>query len=541
MPARISDDVWVWMDCRSSRLFGFSLNILTKARELAAATGGKAVACLLAPKGGVPLTASEGDGCRPSESVETACLEHGADQVLLLEHRRFATPQADLFAHALSEAVHAAGPRLVLVALTDFGRELAARTAFHCRAGLIADCHDLHVDGEGCIVGECPAWGGTIVSEITFAEGWGTGFATVQPHCCRAKPVAAPANDIQRRVIEHLPALSALRLLDSRPAAESQRKLENASIVVVGGAGLGSAQAFRNVRELAAAMGGEVGATRPPVLHHWVDETRMIGQTGKRVAPKLLISIGTSGASQYTAGIMEAETIVAINRDPEAAIFQIADTGIVADVHIFLPVLIERARKAVMRQLADALCDAELASQDGEDFGSRIRKLREGHAWSIESLAEATGQTPDFIQQVEDNVLSPPVGFLLQLAGALKVDPGTFLRKEEQVAIRDRRLEAYVKRTQDYAYQPLTDGREADHLRAFMVTIDPHGTHKPVAYKHEGEEFIFVMAGELELTLDQKAHVLKTGEHIHFNSYIPHRLKSLSSRPTRCLVVLYTV
>ena len=74
-----------------------------------------------------------------------------------------------------------------------------------------------------------------------------------------------------------------------------------------------------------------------------------------------------------------------------------------------------------------------------------------------------------------------------------------------------------------------------------MVTIEPHGAHKPVAYKHEGEEFIFVMAGELELTLDQKAHVLKTGEHIHFNSYIPHRLKSLSSEPTRCLVVLYTI
>jgi quercetin dioxygenase-like cupin family protein len=133
------------------------------------------------------------------------------------------------------------------------------------------------------------------------------------------------------------------------------------------------------------------------------------------------------------------------------------------------------------------------------------------------------------------------VGFLLRLAQALDVDPGTFLREEEQTAIRDRRLEAYVRRTQDYAYETLTEGREADHLRAFMVTIEPHGAHKPVAYKHEGEEFILVMAGELELTLDQKAHVLKAGEHIHFNSYTPHRLKSLSNDPTRCLVVLYTI
>ncbi len=541
MPAAPTSEIWVWMDCRSNHLFDFSLNVLTKACALAAAIGGEAVACLLAPKDGLQRAASQGDSCRLAASAEAACLAHGAHQVLVLENDRFATPRADLFAHALCQAVQSAGPRLVLAALTDFGRELAARTARLCRAGLIADCQDLIIDGEGRIIGECPAWGGAIVSQITFVEGWGTGFATVQPHCCRAEPVQAPADTVRREAVENLPELPALRMLNSRPAVESQRKLENAPIVVVGGAGLGSAQAFRHVRELAAVLGGEVGATRPPVLHHWVDENRLIGQTGKHVAPKLLISIGTSGATQYTAGIMEAETIVAVNRDPGAAIFQIADTGVVADVHTFLPVLIERARQAVMRQLADVLCEAEVKRQDGESFGSRIRKLREGHAWGIEALAEATGQTPDFIQHVEDDALSPPVGFLMRLAKALNVDPGTFLRKEEQVAIRDRRLEAYVRRTQNYSYQTLTEGGQADHLRAFMVTIEPHGAHKPVAYKHEGEEFIFVMAGELELILDQKAHVLKAGEHIHFNSYIPHRLKSLSGEPTRCLVVLYTI
>jgi electron transfer flavoprotein alpha subunit len=541
MSAVLTNDIWIWMDCRSNRLFNFSLNVLTKARTLAAATGGKTVACLIAAQDGTQLTASDGDGCELQAPVETTCLAHGADQVLILKNDRFANPRADLFAHALCQAVRADRPRLVLTALTDFGRELAARSARLCKAGLIADCQDVVIDDEGRIIGECPAWGGTIVSRITFAEGWGTGFATVQPHCCQARPIEKPANDIRRQTVDQLPEMPALRMLDSRPAPESRQKLENAATVVVGGAGLGSAQAFRNVRELAAVLGGEVGATRPPVLHHWVDADRLIGQTGRKVTPKLLLSIGTSGATQYTAGIMEAETIVAVNRDPKAPIFQIADTAVVADVHTFLPVLIERTRRAVMRQLADVLCEAEVAGPDGESFGRRIRKLREGHAWSIEALAEATGQTPDFIQQVEDDDLSPPVGFLLRLAGALGVDPGSFLRKEEQVAIRDRRLEAYVRRTRDYAYQTLTEGGEADHLRAFMVTIEPHGAHKPVAYKHEGEEFIFVMAGELELALDQKAHVLKTGEHIHFNSYIPHRLKSLSGEPTRCLVVLYTV
>ena len=425
--------------------------------------------------------------------------------------------------------------------MTDFGRELAARAARRCQAGLIADCQDIHIDADGRIIGACPAWGGSIVAEITFAEGWGTGFATVQPHCCQAQPIERPAGEIRRQSIDKLPASPALRMTDSRPAAESQRKLENAHIVVVGGAGLGNAKAFGKIRELAAVLGGQVGATRPPVLQHWVDETRLIGQTGKSVAPKLLISIGTSGAAQYTAGIMEADAIVVINRDPEAPIFQLADTAIVADANTFLPVLIERAQQAVMRQLADVLCEATVEREDNDGFGARLKKLREGHDWSIEALAEATGQTPDFIQEVEDNAISPPVGFLLRLSSALNVDPGTFLGKEEQVAIRDRRLEAYVRRTQNYSYQTLTEGSEADHLRAFMVTIEPHDTHKPVAYKHEGEEFIYVISGELELTLDKKSHVLKPGEHMHFNSYIPHRLKSLSNEPTRCLVVLYTI
>ncbi|HWR91208.1 MAG TPA: XRE family transcriptional regulator, partial [Desulfobacterales bacterium] len=205
-----------------------------------------------------------------------------------------------------------------------------------------------------------------------------------------------------------------------------------------------------------------------------------------------------------------------------------------------LPKLIERAQRSMMRRLADLLCETGARGTRGNGFGARLRKLREGRGWSLEALAEATGQPPEFIAQVEAEEISPPVSFLLGLAGALGVDPGTFLRREEQVSIRDRRLESYVRRTQNYSYQTLTEGGAHDHLRAFLVTIEPHQTHKPVAYKHEGEEFVYVISGELELTLGSKALVLKPGEHSHFNSYIPHKLKSLSGEHTRCLVVLYT-
>jgi electron transfer flavoprotein alpha subunit len=299
---------------------------------------------------------------------------------------------------------------------------------------------------------------------------------------------------------------------------------------------------FALVRELAAALGGEVGATRPPVLYHWVAEERLIGQTGKSVRPRLLISAGASGAIQYTAGIMESETIVAINRDPAAPIFQVADIGIVADAKTFLPLLNQQAKQAAMRRLADAACAIDTAAQTPPGgFGALVRQLRQARDWPVEELARATGQTPEFITRVENDELSPPVSFILGMAQAMQVDPSTFLRKETQTAIRDRRVQAYHQRTQAYSYTTLTPEAANSHLRAFMITIEAHRDHKPVAYKHEGEEFIFVMEGDLELTLGSKVHQLKPGESVHFNSDVAHKLKSLSSEPTRCLVVLYTV
>ena len=314
--------------------------------------------------------------------------------------------------------------------------------------------------------------------------------------------------------------------------------------MVAGGAGLGDMRGFGLVRELAATLGGEVGATRPPVLYHWVEEERLIGQTGQTVRPKLLISVGISGAVQFTAGIAQADMVVAINRDPAAAIFQLADIGIVADANVLLPLLNQQAGQAAMRRLADAAC---AVNREGEaqaprcGFGALVRQLRQARNWSIEEMAHATGQTPEFISQVEADQLSPPVGFILRMAQAMQIDPSAFLHKEERAAIRDRRAQAYYQRTQSYSYTTLTPEAANSHLRAFMVTIEPHHDHKPVAYKHEGEEFIHVMEGDLQLTLGTQAHTLKPGESVHFNSDIPHKLKSLSSAATRCLVVLYTI
>ena len=543
MKKGVSNEVWVMGDLRNEKFFDLSLRALAKARNLAGSLAGKACVVFFDVSEETPKDTT---GLVPVavESAIKECLTHGADKIYLIEQETPALYRADICAFALAEAVKERRPSLILFALTDFGREMAAISARLCDAGLISDCQNLRVE-DGRIIGVCPAWGGEIMAEITFSNILQPGFATMQatpfsPVTAKGDPGAIVRIGIEGGM-EVSDKMRKPQLLSLSPEPVDEKKLEEAKLVVVGGAGLGDMEGFGLVREFAAAVGGEVGATRPPVLEHWVEEDRLIGQTGKTVRPDLLFSIGTSGAVQYTAGIADAKTIVAVNRDPHASIFQVADLGIVADARTFLPLLTARIKQRVMRKLADVLSEDRAAESGKGRFGENIRTLREAHNWSVEALAKATGQTPEFVKQVEADEISPPVSFLVSLAGALSIDPGTFLHKEEKAVIRDQRAKAFYKRTKNYSYETLTPGAENSHLRAFMVTIESQHAHKPVEYKHEGEEFIFVMEGDLEFSLGGKVHVLKQGECIHFNSDIPHKLKSLSNDPTRCLVMLYTI
>jgi electron transfer flavoprotein alpha subunit len=531
-------ELWVFIDLRSRKFFDLSLNVLTKARELAESVSGTTVALLLG-SGPRPL-GKQKDGHIPIPADEAAeeCTKYGADHAAILDNELLATPRPDLYANALAGFVVNHDPMLVMFTLTDFGREMAARSARIINAGLISECADISMD-KGKVVADCPAWGGDFMGRITFLDPSRTGFLTVQPYAARATRVNGQPGFVERISVDVPDTSKGLKLLSSSPGHIEARRLEDAHTIVVGGAGMGNIDNFALVRDLSAAMGAELGATRPPVLEHWIDEERLIGQTGKSVRPKLLFSIGTSGAVQYAAGITEAQTIVAVNRDKTAPIFQIADIGIVADAKALLPLLITRVRQATMRKLADHLYAKENLDT-ARKFGAKVQKLRESYNWTIEALSEATGQSPEFIEKVEKGTITPPVAFLLRFAKALKVDPETFLRREEKALIRSLRDQAFMKRTRDYAYQTLSPGVESYHLRAFMVTIEAKKAHKPVAYKHEGEEFIFVMEGELKFTLGNKDHRLRAGESIHFNSDTPHKLKSISSETTRCLVVLFT-
>lgn len=538
-----SKSIWVAGDLRNQRYWQDSLRVLTKALPLAQqADAGLAMILMSSQEAGQEAhEAIDGNTCITVNVAAEESVRHGAQEVYCVEHPKLGTPRTDSYANLLSSMINESNPWLVLIPLNDFGRELAAFCAQQCQAGMIADCDEL-VLMDGQVVGRCPAWGGQIMADITLADGWQTALVTVQPQGVALQANAHSEGRIKKVQPQKVAVRAEARLLKRSLESVDGRRLEEARIVVAGGAGLGDMRGFGRVRELAAALGGEVGATRPPVMNHWVDEQCLIGQTGVTIRPELLISIGTSGAIQYTAGIMESDLIVAINRDPAAPIFQVADMGIKADAVDVLPPLIQQAKKMAIRRLADAACQIEATDTVPRGgLGMLVRQLREARDWTPDDLARKTGQTPDFIAHVEADQMSPPVGFILRMAQAMEIDPNTFLNPEEKTAITDQRTQAYYQRTQNYNYKTLTPDAENSHLRAFMVTIEPHQSHKPVAYKHEGEEFIFVMDGELEFTLGTNTHVFKTGESIHFNSDTPHKLKNPRAEITKCLVVVYTI
>ncbi len=532
---KVTADIWVYIDLRNKKHFEEGINLIGAAKVLAGMTCGKTVALLMDT--GDKDILNHIKGISPDDASAIS-VKNGADSVFIVEHGDLSLCRPDIHAMAVAGLVKEMAPRMVLFPLSDMGREIASSCAAYCDAGLISDCVEFTMEDNRIIAG-CPSWGGEIMARLTWGNPEITGFATIPANAFSPCLEAGNPGEVKRIQINGEIATKNLKRVSHEVSQEGHRKLEDADIVVVGGAGVGTAEGFAMVRRLAAAIGGEVGATRPPVINHWVDEERLIGQTGKTVHPKLLFTIGTSGAVQYTAGITGSEYIVAINHDPASPVFSVADAGIVADAKTIMPLITNRIKQLTMRDIADSMTSGG-AGKPGTALGEKIEKIRRSNDWTMEYLAEKTDQSPEFIEKVENGEMVPSVSFLLKLSRALGVDPGTFLSDEEKAQIEDKRAKAFITRTKNYAYQTLTPGAENQHLRGFMITIEARQDHKPVAYKHEGEEFIYVMEGSLELTLGNKITNLKTGESMHYNSEIPHKLRNTGNETTRCLVMLYT-
>jgi electron transfer flavoprotein alpha subunit len=319
-------DIWVFAEIRDGRPARVVLELLGEGRKLADQIGQNLCAVLI------------GDvlGTLPVELI--AC---GADRVFLAEHPALDVFRDEPYAAILAAAVNQYRPSILLFGATANGRSLAPRLAARLRTGMTADCTGLDIDPESSdLLQTRPAFGGNILATIVTPN-HRPQMASVRPGVLKA----ARRDDSRRGEIVKLAFgtdLLATRTEVSGFTVEDTEtvNLEDASIIVAGGRGLGSAENFALVKELAALLGGAVAASRAVVDEGWISYAHQIGQTGKTVAPRLYIACGISGAIQHLAGMQGSEIVVAINKNPEAPIFKVATFGLIGDVVQILKELI---------------------------------------------------------------------------------------------------------------------------------------------------------------------------------------------------------
>ena len=268
------------------------------------------------------------------------------DKLYLVEDPLLEHYYTSFYTQTLVDLVKSENPEIILLGATSLGRDLAPRVAARLKTGLTADCTGLEIEPEERnLLQTRPALGGNIMATI-ISPHHRPQIATVRPKVMKR---AKPDGKGQLRVIKIKPNLTSedetVRILDLIREEKDVVDLQEAEIIVSGGRGLGKPENFSIIRRLAHLLGGAVGASRAVVDAGWIPSYHQVGQTGKSVQPKLYVACGISGAIQHQAGMRSSEIIVAINKDPNAPIFDIATYGIVADLHRFLPLLIDKLEK----------------------------------------------------------------------------------------------------------------------------------------------------------------------------------------------------
>ncbi len=262
--------------------------------------------------------------------------QYGAKNIYLAEHEILQRFQSETYSEVIADLVTTYKPDIFLIGATSCGRELAPRLARRLKAGLTADCTALEIDPEEKILLQTrPAFGGNIMATIASRYSRPQ-MATVRPGVMTA--VAGVVADV--KVIKHLVKVSekpATTLLEAVNEAKRKIRLGEAKIIVAGGRGTGGEPGFALLDKLAEKISAEVAGTRIAVEEGWVPVERQVGQTGQTVRPELYIACGISGAVQHRAGMSDSRYIIAINKDPGAPIFDVADWGIVGDMHQVIP------------------------------------------------------------------------------------------------------------------------------------------------------------------------------------------------------------
>ncbi|AKI97643.1 electron transfer flavoprotein subunit alpha/FixB family protein [Kosmotoga pacifica] len=278
------------------------------------------------------------------ENYEEICAEgiaRGCDGMIVLKSPDLNHYISHYYKAALVEIVKEYSPEIFLIAATLEGRELAGMVATEIETGLTADCTELGILEDGSLAMTRPTFGGNLIATI-YSPKHKPQMATVRPGIMKElEPDPSRKGEVIIKDFKIPVQEKLLRLLDFIPAEESVN-IQYAKVIVAGGKGVGGKEGFEKLKELANVLHGEIGASRTAVKEGWISEEYQVGQTGKAVRPIIYFACGISGAIQHIVGIKESEIIVAINIDEKAPIFQIADIGIVGDLHQVVPALTKK-------------------------------------------------------------------------------------------------------------------------------------------------------------------------------------------------------
>jgi electron transfer flavoprotein alpha subunit len=316
--------VWVFAEQRGGTLSKVSLELLGKARELAEELDQDVSALLL------------------GDQVAGLCdtiMAYGADTVYLAEHKNLEQYRTIAYTDVVEKLVNEYKPNILLMGATHIGRDLAPRVSRRVGVGLTADCTELTIDPEeGILLQTRPAFGGNVMATIANRYSRPQ-MATVRPGVMEALPKSGSKGTVINCNVSLTEKDIGTKILESVREKDKGVSLSDAKVIVAGGRGVGSQEGMKSLFSLAKIMGGEVAGTRIIVEEGWLPADRQVGQTGQTVRPEIYIACGISGAIQHRAGMLGSRYIIAINKDGRAPIFEVADWGIVGDLHEAVPAL----------------------------------------------------------------------------------------------------------------------------------------------------------------------------------------------------------
>ncbi len=329
--------VWVYVELSEAgdkthpkKIKQVTFELLSEGRKLADRLGEELCAVLMTDK---------------DHNYEKELGAYGADKVYLVEHDELFEYNTDIFSTVMVSLVTRHKPSVILYGATIQGRDLAPRVASTLYVGLTADCTALSIK-DGLLLQSRPAFGGNIMADI-LAPNSRPQMATVRPNVMKmGEPVHGRAALTVRESAKLDKSLRRVKVLERKiDHGSGAVKIENANVIVSGGRGMKTREKFHQLEELSKLLGGVVGASRAAVDLGFKEKTHQVGQSGTTVSPKLYLSFGISGAVQHIVGMKASDVIVAVNKDPNAPIFNVAKYGIVGDAHEIVPKLIEALKK----------------------------------------------------------------------------------------------------------------------------------------------------------------------------------------------------